>query len=175
MEKSKTFSTGTVVINTSKEKVWDLLFHRFSETHLFNPNIEGSHDINNKKGEIGCERQCNMNRKTFVKERVVNIEEFKSLTIDVVGGNMPMVKEMQIVFKIESMNQNQTKVTLAAEYNTKPSFMAGFVKGMFKKMLFGVLVGLKYHLETGEKVSKAAYKSIFKKYQTLQVSQSFNF
>jgi hypothetical protein len=173
MEKSKTFSTDAVIINASKEKVWDLLFHRFSETHLFNPNIEGSHDINSKKGEVGCERQCNIDKKTFIKERVVKADEFRSFTIDVIGGNMPMLKEMQIVFAIESISPNQTRVMINAEFNTKPSFLAGLIKGMFKKMLFGVLVGLKYHLETGQLVSKNTFKPIFKKYQNLQVSQSF--
>ena len=173
MGNPKKIATEAVLINASKQEVWNLLFHRFGETHLYNPNIEGSHDTNGKNGEIGCERQCSIDRKTNIKERIVQAEEFKSITVDVIGGNMPMVKEMQVVMLIDPVSPTQTKVRINATYTTKPSFMAGFVKGLFRKMLFGVLIGLKYYLETGHAVSKKSFKSISGKYRDLHGSQAF--
>lgn len=173
MGNPKKIATEAVFINASKQEVWNLLFHRFGETHLYNPNIEGSHGTNGKDGHVGCERQCSIDHKTNIKERIVQAEEFKSVTIDVIGGNMPMVKDMQVIMQIEPVSANQTKVVIVATYTTKPSFMAGFVKGMFRKMLFGVLIGLKYYLETGTVVSKKSFKSISAKYRSLQSSQAF--
>ncbi|MCK9638813.1 MAG: hypothetical protein M0R39_02810 [Prolixibacteraceae bacterium] len=44
---------------------------------------------------------------------------------------------------------------------------------MFRKMLFGVMIWLKYHLETGKAVSKKSFKSISANYNKLQGSQAF--
>lgn len=173
MGNPRKIATEAVLINASKQEVWNLLFHRFGETHLFNPNVEGSHGTNGKDGQVGCERQCSINQKTNVKERIVKAEEFQSITVDIIGGNMPMVNEMQVIMLIEPVSLTQTKVLINATYTTKPSFMAGIVKGMFRKMLFGVLVGLKYYLETGNAVSKKSFKSISGKYRSLQGSQAF--
>jgi hypothetical protein len=173
MENSKKITTGTVFVNASKQVVWDILFQRFGETYLYNPNIEGSHRTNGRQGEIGCERECSIDKKTNIKERIVKAEEFKSVTIDIIGGNMPMMKEMQVVMNMEPISANQTKVSITAYYTTKPSFMAGFVKGMFRRMLFEVLVGLKYYLETGTPVSKKTFKSISSGYRMLGEKQAF--
>ncbi|MCK9411517.1 MAG: hypothetical protein M0Q53_04395 [Prolixibacteraceae bacterium] len=173
MGNPKKIATEAVLINASKQEVWNLLFHRFGETHLYNPNIEGSHGTNGRKGEIGCERECSIDRKTNIKERIVNAEEFKSITVDVIGGNMLMVNEMQVILLVDPVSSIQTKVSINASYTTKPSFMAGIVKGMFRKMLFGVLIGLKYHLETGNAVSKKSFKSISGNFCRLQGSQAF--
>jgi hypothetical protein len=173
MENSKKISTEAVFVNASKQVVWNLLFHRFGETYLYNPNIEGSHRTNGRQGEIGCERECSIDKKTNIKERIVKAEEFKSVTIDIIGGNMPLMKEMQVIMNIEPVSANQTKVSITAFYTTKPFFMAGFVKGMFKKMLFGVLIGLKYYLETGTPVSKKSFKPISAKFRMLHGNQAF--
>lgn len=173
MEKSKSFSI-TVVVNESREKVWDTLYTRFGETFLYNPNIDGSHFVTGSTGEVGCERVCNMDSKTFVREKIVKATTQKSFTVDIVGGNMPMVKELKVSFELSSLKSNQTKVDLLAEYKTKPAFMAGLAKGMFRKKLADVLIGLKYHVETGRAVSKQTYKPIAKQYKKLELNQSFS-
>jgi len=43
MEYAKKITTETVLINASRQEVWKLLFHRFGETYLYNPNLESSH------------------------------------------------------------------------------------------------------------------------------------
>ncbi|MBI3134733.1 MAG: SRPBCC family protein [Bacteroidetes bacterium] len=173
MKNSRSFKTNVVTIHSSTETIWDLLFNRFGEIHLYNPNIEGSHELNNKQGEVGCERECSLDKKTFIRERIVNADMYKSVTIDVIGGNMPMVHEMRLKFLISPIGVGKTRVQLEVEYTTKPSFMAVLVKGMFRKMLFKVLVGLKYHLETGRAVSKSTYKPVSKQFSKLHPEQAF--
>ncbi|MCK6609273.1 MAG: SRPBCC family protein [Bacteroidia bacterium] len=175
MENSKLIQTETVLINASREKVWDILFNRFGQTHLYNPNIMGSHDTTSNQGEVGCERQCNIDKKTFIREKVIGVEEYNLIVIDTIGGNMPLVKHMQIKIKLEELSPSKTKVNMEAEYNTKPAFMAVLVRSMFKKMLTSVLIGLKYYLETGKTVSKENYKVISKEYYSLPVGTTFNF
>lgn len=164
---------GDVVINSPKERVWDMIFTRFGETSLYNPNLEGSHFIKGSAGELGCERQCNMDSKMYVKERISRVDPLKKFTIDIVGGNMPMVNKMQVDLEVTAIGNNQTRVSFYADISTKPAFIAGLMRGVLKKKLVDMLIGLKYHLETGKRVSKKAYKPIYKQYQQLQLNQSF--
>lgn len=171
MENFNSFKVETTV-NTRLEEVWDLIYNRFGETALFNPNIEHSQFVTGLKGEVGCERVCNLDPKTFVREQIVSANPQKSFTVDIVDSNMPMVEKMLVTLHLIPAGE-KTNVSITANYITKPAFMGTMVKGMFKKMLLKVLIGLKYHLETGNAVSKATFKPIFKQYQKLNLSQSF--
>lgn len=173
MDKAQTITTE-VLINTSNERIWDALFTKLGEAFLYNPNIERSHNTNDKLGEVGCERQCNMSSKTYVREKITKANPLKSITVDLIGGNMPMIKEMQIVFDLTKIKVDQTNVFLTAHFNTKALFIGVFAKAMFKKMLTNVLIGLKYYLETGRSISKETYKPIYSQYRNQQLNQSFN-
>ncbi len=173
MENARTIITD-IMVNASKEKVWEALYTRFGETYLFNPNLEGSHFTNGTSGELGCERQCNLDSKTFIREKIVQAELLKRFTVDVVDGNMPMVKELRVNFNLVQDRINQTKVQVTANFSTKPAFMASLMKRPFRKRFNDLLIGLKYHLETGKNISKKSYKPILKQYQQLQFNQSFN-
>jgi len=63
---------------------------------------------------------------------------------------------------------------LVTLFSTKPGFMAALMKNMVGSMLFKMLIGLKYHLETGELVDKGNSKSIFHKYKKLPENGQFN-
>ncbi len=173
MENAKTITTS-VVVNASKEKVWDALFTRFGETYLFNPNLEGSHFTNGTSGDLGCERQCNLDSKTFIREKIVHADVLKSFSVDVVGGNMPMVKELNVNFNLDESAANQTTVSIQAHFKAKPAFMGVIMKSPFRTRLTNLLIGLKYHLETGKNVSKDTFNPVLKSYRKLQYNQSFN-
>lgn len=173
MVNPKLFTTNPVIIKTSWEEVLNLLFHQFGATKLFNSNIKRSYHGSGKPGGIGCERKCSINQKTIIAERVSKLEALKSLTIDATGRNMPMLKEMQVIYLLHPVSQNQTKVSISTAFTTRPSFIALIMKGMFTKMMFAVLVGLKYLLETGFKVSKVAYKGIYSQYKAPHSGETF--
>lgn len=173
MSNRKEFNIS-VVISKSREEVWDTLFTKFGEISLFNPALVGSHFTTGSKGEVGCERVCNMDSKTFVKERIVKADTLKSFSVDIIDGNMPMLKDLRANFQLESIKSDQTKVILVAEYSTTPAFMGSLVKGMFRKKMFDLLVGLKYYLETGKPVSKNTYKPVYSQFKKLQLNQSFS-
>jgi len=172
MKKLRTLYTD-VTINASKEKVWDALFTRFGEVHLYNPLLDGSHFVKGGTGEVGCERRCDLDSRTKLIERITKAEELKTFTVEIIDGNMPMVDTMIIEIELRELTAKQTAVLITAQYNTSPAFMGGLVKGMMKSKLTDMLIGLKYYLETGTAVSKKTYKPISKMYQQLQVNQSF--
>jgi hypothetical protein len=172
MKKLRTLHTD-VTINASKEKVWDALFTRFGEVHLYNPGIDSSHYIKGDSGNIGCERQCQLDAKTMVRERIVSAETNSKMTIDIFDGNMPMIDQMYADIELFEKNGRQTTVRITARYNTKPAFMGALMKGPMRSKFADVLIGLKYYLETGKKVSKEKYKPIKKAYKLLSPSQSF--
>lgn len=163
-----------ITINASKEKVWDSLFTRFGDVHLYNPSLDGSHFIKGSKGEVGCERQCTLDSKTKIVERIVKAEELKKFTIDIYDGNMPMLDKMIVEIELVELTPKRTSVLLTANFSTKPAFMGTIMKGMMKAKLTDMLIGLKYYLETGKAVSKQTYKPISKKYQLLTPNQSFH-
>ena len=70
--------TIDIDVNTSKEQVWDLLFNRFGEVNNFNPLIEGSHHSQGAKGEVGCERVCDVDAKNSIHEKIVAARGNKS-------------------------------------------------------------------------------------------------
>jgi hypothetical protein len=172
MKKLRTLHTD-VTINASKEKVWDSLFTRFGEIHLYNPALDSSHFIKGGKGEVGCERECTLDAKTKIVERIVKAEELKKFTVDVYDGNMPMVDTMIVEIELIELSDKRTTVVVTANFHTSPAFMGALTKGMMKAKLTDMLIGLKYYLETGKTVSKQTYSPIRRTYRQLSPSQSF--
>ncbi len=164
-----------VTINTLKERVWEVLFTRFGEAYLYNPSLIGSHFVTGGKGEVGCERQCSLDDKTKVVERITSAVDQKKFTVNIIGGNMPMNDEMIVELELIEITSSRTKVLLTARYNSKPAFMAPIMKGMMKSKFDDMLIGLKYYLETGKTVSKKSYKPVLKIYKQLAANQSFRY
>ena len=172
MANTKTI-TSEIEVNASNAKVWDTLYTNYGNIHLYNPNLEGSHFTSGNVGEVGCERECQLDSKTFVRERITKAIDQKSFTIETFDGNMPMVDTIEVDFILTPINPNKTRVGYVARFSTKPSFMAGLLKTVFNKKLKDLLVGLKYHLETGKTVTKSTYKPVYKQFKQLQPQQSF--
>lgn len=166
--------TADIIVNSSYDKLWDVLFTRFGDTFLYNPNLVGSHFTKNNSGELGCERECRLDAKTFIRETIVQVDHLKRFTLDVTGGNMPMVKDMRVEVELEPISAGTTKVVLHASITTSPSFMSMMMKSVFKRKLLNMLIGLKYYLETGRSVTKKTFKPVYSRYKKLAFNQSFS-
>lgn len=165
--------TIEIITSASKEKVWDLLFNRFGEVNVFNPIIDGSHHTKGTPGEVGCERFCAIDSKTSVHEKIVAARGDDAFDIEIIEGGLPMMDKMGGTFELEALEPNKTRVTFIMKFNTKPAFMAFLMKGMMRKMLFKMLIGLKYHLETGNLVTKENISGIIKEHKKLSTNDSF--
>ena len=165
--------TIDIDVNASKEQAWDLLFNRFGEVNNFNPLIEGSQHSQGAKGEVGCERVCDLDAKNSVHEKIVAARGNESFDIDIIKGGLPMMDEAKATIDLKAISGSQTNVTFTMNFTSKPAFMAPLMKGMMAKMLKKMLVGLKYHLETDQLVTKSNINGIMKGYRKLQDNQSF--
>jgi hypothetical protein len=81
--------------------------------------------------------------------------------------------EMKATIDLKTLHENSTRVFFTMSYNTKPAFMGALMKGMMTKMLNKLLIGLKYHLETGKSVTKENIKYIARSYNNLYSNDSF--
>ncbi|MCK9407590.1 MAG: SRPBCC family protein [Bacteriovoracaceae bacterium] len=162
-----------VTIHASTEQVWETLYTRFGDVHLYNPSLDGSHFIKGGNGAVGCERQCDLDANTRLVERITRAEELKSFTVEIIGGNMPMVKTMIIDIELQKLSASRTSVAITGKYNTSPGFIGGLVKGMMRGKLTDMLIGLKYYMETGTVVTKQTYKPIARTYRSLEPFQAF--
>lgn len=163
-----------ITINVSKEKVWDLLFNRFDEVNNFNPLIEGSHHLTGVKGEVGCERHCDLGPNKSFHERITSARGTESFDIDVIEGSLPMVEELLGTYDLEAVGPNQTRVYFTMSFYPELSLMTGMLKIMMSKMVRKMLIGLKYHLETGNLVTKSNIKEITSNFRKLHDNQSFS-
>ena len=173
MKKLRTVSVD-IQINSSKAKVWDVLFNRFGEVNAFNPLIEGSHFTKGTKGELGCERQCDLDSKNSIQEKVVAVRGDNGFDIEIIEGGLPMMDSMKATLEVEEILVNQTLVTATINFNTSPSFMGGILKGTMAKMFFKLLVGLKFYLETDEEVTKQHIGDIMKTYKIMGPNDTFS-
>ena len=162
-----------ITVNVSKDKVWDLLFNQFGEVSVFNPIIDGSHHTKGTKGEVGCERLCQIDANTAVHEKIVSAVDGESFDIDIIEGGLPMMDVMKGNFTLEELSPSQTKAIMTMKFNTSPAFVAFLMKGMMRKMLYKMLVGLKYHLETGNMVTKENISEIMKDFKKLNNTEAF--
>lgn len=171
MKKLNTVSVD-IQVNASIEKTWDLLFNQFGKTSKFNPLLDGSHFTKGTSGELGCERQCDLDSKNSIQERITEVRDH-SFDIEIIQGGLPLMDKMKATLSVDSILMEQSLVTATIQFNTSPAFIGGLMKGTMAKTFFKVLVGLKYYLETGEEVTKENIGAIMKTYKNIHPSASF--
>lgn len=163
----------TISIHSPKEEVWDIVFNKFGEVNDFNPLIEGSHYLKGDNGFVGCERECAIDSRTSVQERITRAEAGLNFDIEIFEGGLPMMDKMKARFDLVELDIDKTEVLLTMSYSTKPAFIGGLMKGKMGKFFKKMLIGLKYHLETSELVTKQNIKEIEKRYKGLAEDERF--
>ncbi len=162
-----------ITVNASKDDVWDVLFNQYGNVNNFNPVITSSHHTSDKRAEIGCERKCEMPGGKYVNEKITSVTEGQHFDF-VVTGNIPMVKQMNNSYGVTPIADKRTLVKFTADVQTSPSFMVYMMKPMIKGMLNKMMVGLKYYLETGEKVDNDRINEIVAQYKQLEADESMH-
>ncbi|MCO4807588.1 hypothetical protein OAA53_02340 [Salibacteraceae bacterium] len=152
-------------INASKEAIWETSFTKFGEVNNFNPLILSSHDIGDVRNQVGAERACEISAGKFIKEKITSSVGTESFKVDIIEGGLPMMGEMNAAFNLNALDPNNTNVQVSLFVSTKPAAMIHVMKGMMKAQFFDLLIGLKYHLETGMLVTKQNMGTIRKRYK----------
>ena len=160
-------------IKAPKAKVWEALFDRFGEVADFNPNILSSKCLVGEVGALGSERICEFNNNGYVIEKITEVSGKESFTGDIYETNLPMMKTMLADFSVYERDAENTNVKLVFRFQSKPAFMAPLMKAPMKNRFKKLLVGLKYHVETGKNLQETSYKQIKNSYKKLEQRQAF--
>ena len=160
-----------IVIHASKEAVWNVLFNKFTGSDVWNPTVQRSRHSNGTQGEVGCERECDISSKASIHERISAATPNDSFDFDVIG--VPMVDEMKNSYELQSIDGGRTEVVFISRLSSKPSFMTGIMRAVMNRMFTKITVAMKYHIETGETVSKSNIKGIMRTYKSMEPTACF--
>ena len=96
-----------------------------------------------------------------------NAEEMSFTQIIKDYKKFPIDKEhTEVVYSVERIDGNTSKIKANLMYRTKPAFMGGMAKGKFRGMLEDYFLAIEHHIKTGEKVTVENFKSIKKHYKS---------
>jgi len=130
----KTVISRKVVINASKQKVWDALAD-FGNIQNMSPNISKSYLTSDKTNGVGAQRHCDFtSMRAQVEERIVEWNEGESFKIHIYERkNMPMIADIHSEFKLEE-EDNQVTLIGSFAYGMSNGLGNFLNKLMMKKM-----------------------------------------
>ena len=166
-KKFKTLNTE-ITIDAPAGKVWEAMVLDYGRIGNFSPFIFSSHYENGSlKGQEGAERKCyfSKNEKRWAHETILHVDTKNMRMTNIIkdAAKFPLDKNnSQAIYYVIDNGDGTSTAGYKFEYRTKPAFMGGLVKGKFKKLLGGTLIGLKHYVETGEIVNATnkKYKDI---------------
>lgn len=132
----------------------------FGNIDKFNPNIDKSFLLANAETGQGATRQCNLDAKNHIQERIVSYVPEKSLRIHIYDGTLPM-KEAYATFDFQAVGPNRTEVTMTMDFTPKFGLlgrllMVPMMKPQLRKMCGKLLDGNKAYVEDGVVIARAA-------------------
>ena len=171
--KKMTTVTSDIIIHASPEEVWRVLYDNFYQicdyaSAIHSSQMVGGDDVIG----IGTERKCHFDagEKGFVHEKIIALERGKLLEIELIESSLPI----KVFGKSEIIPMDyRTKVIQTIRYRTRPGILGKLMKNKFDRDFGKVLIGLKYYIETGEKVNKENFARIYKAYKKLPEGASF--
>ncbi|MFX3625812.1 MAG: SRPBCC family protein [bacterium] len=157
--------TSSVIINATKEKVWETMFTNFSEVSNYFYSALHSECPNDVKGEVGAQRVCYFNdsKSKYTKEEIIAFAEQEYMYVKVLDAKPKL--EAIAKCELEKQSEGRVLITQTLYYKTKPKFVGKVFKGSIKKEFEAALIGMKYFIETGEAVDKKNFKAIKKAIQ----------
>lgn len=168
-KKVRTFSVSKT-FDISADKIWAVIGEDYGAVANSHPKIISSNYVSGtlKAGE-GAERICNFNKKgtKYLKEKMVNYDPGNMTFTNQVyqSGRFPVDPDYtKAVYKVTDLGNGKSKLTFDMQFRTKPAFMGAMAKGNFKKLIRDYMISIEHHARTGEKVTKANFKKIKKKY-----------
>lgn len=147
-----------VHIDAPVEEVWNVLAD-FGGIAAFNPGVVKSRSLGSANSGRGAERQCDLDAKSYIRERIVDWHDGKDLTLEIYEGKgTPPFKDASTTFTVTTSGTG-TRVSSILQYRIKGGPLGRLldrlvVSRKFAPAMVGVLAGLKRHVETGELVTE---------------------
>ena len=158
---SKKYQTVVVElqIDAPADRVWEAMVLDYGEISNFSPYIfTSNYERGSLRGDLNAERKCSFNAKgtRWTHEKIAEIDHeqriMKNVVID--AAKFPLNTDNSFAYyRVKDNGDGTATAGYEFRYRTKPGFMTGMVKGQFKKLMKGTLVGLKHYVETGEVVN----------------------
>lgn len=144
-----------VGIERPVEESWAALAD-FGTIYKWNPGVARSHLTSEAGGEVGANRDCDLqNPSGHLEERLIGWEAGRTLRIDVYESIFPL--RHNIVTFEALPNGDGSSVRVSVDYALKFGLLGAladrlFVRRAYRKGFQAMLEGLKYHVETRNKV-----------------------
>ncbi len=141
--------TEQITISASKEAVWKVLAD-IGAIHEWNPGVSDSRATTLGEIGLGSGRRCELGRKNYLDEKVVEWDPGEALTMRIVGTNMPF-KTADIRFTLNERDDT-TVVTVTPNYELKLGIIGRMfdvllVRRVYRKGMIKLLEGLKIQVE----------------------------
>ena len=148
--------TSQIKIDAPVEKVWGVLAD-IGSIYKWNPGVVTSHTTVDQSQGDGTTRHCALDDKNFLEERTFDWREGESFKIDVFESTLPL-KSNIVTFQV-TPDGDGTRATVTADYVLKFGPIGKLMDVLFAKRqaqqgFDDMMVGLKYHVETGELVGE---------------------
>lgn len=162
-----------IEIHASKYKVWNKIFSCFGEAADYHPLVANSYYIAGPIGAVGTERKCEIALGGWMREKIVAVRGQNEFDIELTQTNVPLVKDMNATMKVFAIAEDRTKINALLRVNTNPSVFVYLVRSGLQKQFFSSLIGLKYHLETGNLVERKFFQFIEKQFRSMPRGNAF--
>ena len=150
--------TREVLINASKQHVWDVLAD-FGNVSRTSPTISKSYLTSDETIGLGTTRHCDLTMMgAQLEERIVGWQEGELLQIDIYEWkNMPGIKAMSAEFKVQEEG-SQTRLQATMNYELKWGVMGNMMDAMMMRNMNSkgwtqFMAGIKHFAETGNEIT----------------------
>lgn len=139
----------SILIEERLERVWPLLFN-IGAIADWNPGVQSSHQSSEGPVAIGSQRYCQLNKRDFVEESVVELVPEQRITFDIFHTNLPF-KEARIQFSLKE-SRDGTEVVVSPTYQLKLGILGKlldkiWVRNQYRAGMRNLLKGLKAFAE----------------------------
>lgn len=166
--------SSEVIVNKAAAEVWKTLYSDYGNVALFHPSIASSSFTNgDKKGYKGAQRQCNIGEKKYIKESIIEVENGERFVVKLDEAEGVPFDQAYAVYELSLITENQTKVTQTSYFRTKPAMIGKMMKRKMDEDLAGVIIGLKFFMESEQTVNADNFKSIRQVYNEMEKTANF--
>lgn len=160
--------SAEITINASKQTVWSI-WSKFVNVSDYIAGVPESYGIGNIKSGLGACRRCDISEKMQVEERITDWQEHQGYSMEVYRATGVPMDTMKVDFELTEL-AGKTKATVTMHYKMKGLLRFLPLKGLLNQQAKDHLMGLKHHVETGDKVVEQSLKTIRKQYSTVCVA-----
>ena len=141
--------TKEVEINAPKTKVWSVLAD-LGAIENYSPSVTKSYSTSENKQGIGASRHCDLLPMGSVEEKIIEWDEGESYKIEIFEGKAIPFKGTGKFELTENGKSTNVKMTFEPDMGNGifGKIMGFMMKEKMNKMITGVVIGLKHHLET---------------------------